>query len=46
MLDDGNQLKGTVDGHDDGIVTLLIDEFAHDAQDPVGVISADFSDFA
>jgi Ca2+-binding RTX toxin-like protein len=37
--------KTSIDGDDDGFVTLTIDEFVHDAQDPIGVITADFNDF-
>ena len=44
MVDDeGNQVRGTVDGNDDGFVTLTIDQFTHDAQGLVGAITADFN---
>jgi len=39
----GNPIRDSVDGSDDGIVTLTIEQFIHDAQDPVGAITADFN---
>jgi Ca2+-binding RTX toxin-like protein len=33
------------DGADDGFVTITIDQWIHDAQDPVGLITANFSKY-
>jgi Ca2+-binding RTX toxin-like protein len=41
----GNQERGTADKNDDGFVTLTIDEFIHDAQSPIGALTADFNIF-
>jgi hypothetical protein len=44
MVDaDGKPMRGTTDGSDDGFVTLTIDQFTHDAQNPIGAITADYN---
>ncbi len=44
VLDDkGKQKRGTMDGIDDGFITLTMKEFAHDATDPIGVYTADYN---
>lgn len=41
----GDQVYGFIDGSNDGFVTLTSAQFAHDAQEPIGVITADFARF-
>lgn len=44
MLDaDGKPKRGCTDGSDDGYVTLSIDQFTHDAQNPIGAYTADYN---
>jgi hypothetical protein len=46
MLDaQGNPVRGFLDGTDDGKVTITIDQFVHDAQSPIGALTADFNAF-
>jgi Ca2+-binding RTX toxin-like protein len=41
----GKHLRGTMDGTDDGRITLTMAQFAHDAQDPIGVITANYNHY-
>jgi Ca2+-binding RTX toxin-like protein len=43
LNEDGEQMKGYTDDANDGFVTLTLDQFVHDAQGPVGAITADFN---